>query len=74
MQRKEKEYAALKNDDSDSDSESNRLVDFLRKHEPGGELDEKDFIEVTDELGRTRLMKRQEAEHRDLVAAAYNSF
>jgi hypothetical protein len=77
LQRKEREYNELKERVSDSDEDedtgedSSRLVDFLRKHEPGGELDETGFVEVVDELGRTRLMKRDVAEKKNLVKSGY---
>ncbi|KAL3897967.1 MAG: hypothetical protein SGCHY_003065 [Lobulomycetales sp.] len=62
--KKSKNVDFLKKHDNDSGA---RLVDFLKKHEPGGELDDSDLIETTDELGRTRLMKRQDAKRMGLL-------
>lgn len=59
LQRKSALYAEMENSEADDD---NLLVDFLKKHEY-----EEDLVEVVDELGRTRLVKKSVAESKSMM-------
>jgi hypothetical protein len=71
LQRKEREYEELKDRVSESEDEdgeiqaSGKLVDFLLKHKPGGELDETDLVEVVFTRSFAYLYRSTSSEEHD---------
>lgn len=76
LQRKAKEYERLKRDggaNDDPDNPDASLVDFLRKEAVASDQDDDDsgqggsgdgegWVEVSDEFGRTRIVRKGDAE------------